>query len=169
MLERHGVPLIEDDVYGDLVGDAARPPACKAFDRSGSVLYCSSVSKALTPGWRTGWIAPGRYYEEVMKIRLANDWAGSPLTEAAVSDFMSRGDYDRHLLRLKSRIKKSVDIVSRTVAAQFPEQTRVVIPQAGFLMWVELPKSINALDVHRAALDAGIGVSPGQLFPRARI
>ncbi|MEX0491854.1 PLP-dependent aminotransferase family protein [Raoultella terrigena] len=164
MLERHGVPLIEDDVYGDLVGDGARPPACKAFDRSGSVLYCSSVSKALTPGWRTGWIAPGRYYEEVMKIRLASDWAGSPLTEAAVSDFMSRGDYDRHLLRLKSRIQKSVDIISRTVAAQFPEQTRVVIPQAGFLMWVELPKSINALDVHRAALEAGIGVSPGQLF-----
>src|SRR5256885_16488570 len=59
LLERAGIPLIEDDVYGDLAGDGQRPPACKAFDGSGNVLYCGSVSKTLAPGWRVGWIAAG--------------------------------------------------------------------------------------------------------------
>src|SRR2546429_7025770 len=54
LLERAGIPLIEDDVYGDLAGDGQRPPACKAFDGSGNVLYCGSVSKTLAPGWRVG-------------------------------------------------------------------------------------------------------------------
>ncbi len=50
LIERAGIPLIEDDVYGDLAGEGQRPPACKAFDQSGSVIYCSSLSKTPCPG-----------------------------------------------------------------------------------------------------------------------
>lgn len=62
LLERAGIPLIEDDVYGDLAGEGQRPPACKAFDQSGNVIYCSSLSKTLAPRWRLGWIAAGRFH-----------------------------------------------------------------------------------------------------------
>lgn len=164
LLEQAGVPLIEDDVYGDLAGDGQRPPACKAFDGSGNVLYCSSVSKTLAPGWRIGWIAPGRFHAQVLKARLAGDWAGAPLLEAAVGEVLASGDYDRHLRRLKTRIQAAVQAVTARVEASFPPGTRISMPCEGFVLWVELPRQVNALEVHRRALELGIGVSPGQLF-----
>jgi len=164
LLDKAGIPLIEDDVYGDLAGESARPSACKAFDASGNVLYCSSVSKTLAPGWRIGWIAPGRFYDRVLQSRLAEDWAGNPLLEAATGDFLASGDYDRHLRRLKPKILRSIRAISGRIAETFPEGTRVSRPAAGFLLWVELPRQIDALEVHSRAREAGIGISPGQLF-----
>lgn len=69
LLDAADIPLIEDDVYGDLVGEGQRPPACKAFDQSGNVIYCSSLSKTLAPGWRIGWVAAGRYFPQVLHGR----------------------------------------------------------------------------------------------------
>lgn len=164
LLERAGIPLIEDDVYGDLAGDGQRPPACKAFDQRGNVIYCSSLSKTLAPGWRIGWIAAGRYHPQVLQARMAGDWAGAPLLETAASDVLASGDYERHLRRLKVRVEKGVRAVIARVEASFPLGTCVTAPEAGFLLWVELPHPINALEVHRRALALGIGVSPGPLF-----
>ncbi|MFU2317265.1 PLP-dependent aminotransferase family protein [Rahnella sp. PCH160] len=164
LIERAGIPLIEDDVYGDLAGEGQRPPACKAFDQSGSVIYCSSLSKTLAPGWRIGWIAAGRYHTQVLQARMAGDWAGSPLLEAAASEILASGDYERHLRRLKLRISEGVHAVIARVEASFPPGTRVAVPTAGFLLWVELPPQLNAWAVYRRALALGIGVSPGPLF-----
>ncbi|SEL60816.1 transcriptional regulator, GntR family [Kosakonia sacchari] len=164
LIERAGIPLIEDDVYGDLAGEGQRPPACKAFDQSGSVIYCSSLSKTLAPGWRIGWVAAGRYHTQVLQARMAGDWAGAPLLEAAASDILASGDYERHLRRLKLRVTEGVQAVIARVKASFPPGTRITVPTAGFLLWIELPHSLNALVVHRRALALGIGVSPGLLF-----
>lgn len=162
--ESAGIPLIEDDVYGDLAGEGQRPPACKAFDHSGNVIYCSSLSKTLAPGWRIGWIVAGRYFDRVLQARMAGDWAGIPLLEAATSDILGSGDYERHLKRLKQRIHKGIQAVIRQIKTSFPPATRMNIPTAGFLLWVELPSQVSALEVHRQALLLGIGVSPGPLF-----
>lgn len=164
LIERAGIPLIEDDVYGDLAGEGQRPPACKAFDQSGSVIYCSSLSKTLAPGWRIGWVAAGRYHTQVLQARMAGDWAGAPLLEAAASNILASGDYDRHLRRLKFRISEGVQAVIARVKASFPQGTRVTVPTAGFLLWIELPHPLNSLVVHRRALALGIGVSHGLLF-----
>lgn len=164
LLARTGTPLIEDDVYGDLAGDGQRPPACKAFDDGGNVLYCGSVSKTLAPGWRIGWVAAGRFHAQVLQGRLAGDWAGAPLLEAAVSDVLASGDYERHLRRLKTRVQAGVQAVTARVQDCFPPDTRVQAPHAGFLLWVQLPHMVDALQVHRRALELGIGVSPGPLF-----
>ncbi|EOI5721973.1 PLP-dependent aminotransferase family protein [Cronobacter dublinensis] len=164
LLAGESLPLIEDDVYGDLAGEAQRPPACKAFYSSGNVIYCSSLSKTLAPGWRIGWIAAGRYHAKVLQARMAGDWAGAPLMEAAASQILANGDYDRHLRRLKLRIAEGVQAVIAQVRTSFPSGTRVAVPEAGFLIWVELPPQTDALEVHRRALAQGIGVSPGPLF-----
>ncbi|AXC30183.1 PLP-dependent aminotransferase family protein [Raoultella sp. X13] len=164
LLAGMGIPLIEDDVYGDLAGDAQRPPACKAFDRCGNVIYCSSLSKTLAPGWRIGWIAAGRYHSTVLQARMAGEWAGAPLIEAAASELLASGDYDRHLRQLKLRIAQGMKAIIAQVETSFPPGTRVAAPEAGFLIWVKLPSKIDALEVHRRALALGIGVSPGPLF-----
>ncbi|MXJ79857.1 aminotransferase-like domain-containing protein [Klebsiella michiganensis] len=164
LLAGKGIPLIEDDVYGDLAGGAQRPPACKAFDREGNVIYCSSLSKTLAPGWRIGWIAAGRYHSAVLQARMAGEWAGAPLIEAAANEIIASGDYDRHLRHLKLRIAEGMRAIITRVEACFPPGTRVAAPEAGFLIWVQLPSRIDALEVHRRALAQGIGVSPGPLF-----
>ncbi|EQB3644530.1 PLP-dependent aminotransferase family protein [Raoultella ornithinolytica] len=164
LLAGMGIPLIEDDVYGDLAGDAQRPPACKAFDRCGNIIYCSSLSKTLAPGWRIGWIAAGRYHSTVLQARMAGEWAGAPLIEAAASEILASGDYDRHLRQLKLRIAQGMQAIIAQVETSFPPGTRVAAPEAGFLIWVKLPSKIDALEVHRRALALGIGVSPGPLF-----
>lgn len=164
LLAGMGIPLIEDDVYGDLAGDAQRPPACKAFDRCGNVIYCSSLSKTLAPGWRIGWIAAGRYHSTVLQARMAGEWAGAPLIEAAASELLASGDYDRHLRQLKLRIAQGMQAIIAQVETSFPPGTRVAAPEAGFLIWVKLPSKIDALEVHRRALALGICVSPGPLF-----
>ncbi|HDC4424935.1 TPA: PLP-dependent aminotransferase family protein, partial [Enterobacter kobei] len=144
LLDAADIPLIEDDVYGDLVGEGQRPPACKAFDQSGNVIYCSSLSKTLAPGWRIGWIAAGRYFPQVLQARMAGDWAGAPLLEAATSEVLASGDYDRHLRRLKRRVAEGIDAVVARVEASFPPGTRVNAPAAGYLLWIELPLQVNA-------------------------
>lgn len=164
MLEAAGVPLIEDDVYGDLAGDETRPPACKAYERDGGVIYCSSVSKTLAPGWRLGWIVAGRRHDVILRARLAQDWAGAPLPEAALADLLAGGDYDRHLARLKPRVARARGAIASRVEETFPAGVRLTRPQAGYLLWVELPAPLDAMEVWRRARAAGVGVSPGPMF-----
>jgi len=169
LLTRAGIPLIEDDVYGDLGRGDPRPPACKAFDTTGIVLYCTSISKTLAPGWRIGWIAAGRYHQRVLQARLEESLAGSPLIESALAEFFAGGDYDRHLRRFRAKVQAGVRAVASRVEARFPAGTRISRPTAGYLLWVELPSYVDALHVHRRALAEGISVSPGHLFsPQSR-
>lgn len=158
-----GVPLIEDDVYGDLA-DEPRPPPCKAFDRDGGVILVSSVSKTSAPGWRIGWVAAGRWSETVLAHRFADSWAGSPLFEAALAAHLASGDHERHLRRLRTRLDRCRRAVGARIEAAFPSGTRVSAPAAGLLLWLELPEGVDALEVHAHALAEGIGVSPGHLF-----
>jgi DNA-binding transcriptional MocR family regulator len=164
LLERECVPLIEDDIFGDLAGPGPRPPACKAFDESGNVLYCSSFSKSLAPGWRIGWIAAGRFHDAVLRLRWHESLAGTTLLEDATADLLARGEYRRHLRRLLPRIESSVRAMTARVEASFPPGTRIARPTAGYLLWIELPESVDALEVHRRAATEGIGVAPGHLF-----
>ncbi|KAG0775957.1 hypothetical protein G6F22_012927 [Rhizopus arrhizus] len=70
LLARHDIPLIEDDVYGELYFGAARPVPAKAYDKQGLVLHCSSFSKCLAPGYRIGWASAGRYAQRVQRLKL---------------------------------------------------------------------------------------------------
>jgi DNA-binding transcriptional MocR family regulator len=169
VLAKSRIPLIEDDIYGDLCATEPRSPPCKAFDETDNVLYCSSISKTLAPGWRVGWIAGGRFHEALVQARLQEALAGAPLFEAALADYLRGSDYDRHLIRLRNRVRGAVRAVATRAEATFPIGTRVGYPRDGFLLWVELPTSCDALNVHARALAEGISVSPGHLFsPQSR-
>jgi DNA-binding transcriptional MocR family regulator len=164
LLDQARVPLIEDDVYGDLAQGDPRPGACKACDETGNVLYCSSVSKVLAPGWRIGWIAAGRHHERVLQLRWEESLAGNPMIEAGLAAFIASGEYHRHVRRLRPRLAASLRAISARVEAAFPQGTRLSRPQAGFLLWVELPPEVDALAVHQHALAEGISVVPGHVF-----
>lgn len=168
LLARHGVPLIEDDVYGELHADLRRPPPAKAFDTQGLVLYCSSFSKCLAPGYRVGWAAAGRYARTVQRLKMMSSLATAIAPQLAIADYLAQGGYERHLRQLRAVLAQEQQRVRRLVERHFPAGTRVTRPAGGYFLWLELPPSVNALDLHRQALPLGISTAPGVLFSADR-
>lgn len=164
MLARRDVPLIEDDVYGDLGFGPHRPLSTKAFDEKGLVLHCASFSKTLAPGYRVGWIEPGRFQDRVEALKSLFNIATASPTQLAVSEFLTSGGYDRHLRSLRQTYAKQVAAARAAVGRWFPPGTTVTRPEGGFVLWIELPSSVDAFAVYQGALEKGIGVAPGCLF-----
>ena len=164
MLAEKGIPLIEDDINGDLGHAGGRPKAAKAFDEEGLVLLCSSFSKTLAPGYRVGWIAPGRFGDAILRLKTLANFANPTPTQLAIADFLANGGYDRHLRKFRRALANNVAMVTQAVSLSFPEGTRVTRPSGGFVIWAELPGSCDGLEVYERALKAGITIAPGPLF-----
>jgi DNA-binding transcriptional MocR family regulator len=164
LLAKHDIPLIEDDVYGDLAFGAVRPTALKTHDEKGLVLYCSSFSKTLAPGYRIGWIAPGRFRSKIIQLKSLFNIATATPTQLAVAEFLTNGGYDHHLRKLRRTYARQVDQVRDAVGRHFPLGTRVSRPEGGFVVWVELPEEANALKLYEAAVKEGISIAPGPIF-----
>jgi DNA-binding transcriptional MocR family regulator len=164
LLAKHQVPLIEDDIYGDLAFDLHRPKAAKAFDRTGMVLLCSSFSKVFAPGFRVGWVEAGRFRDAVERLKFLFTIATPSLPQLVVANFLESSGYDRYLRRLRLAFSEQVQATSQAIAKYFPSGTRLTRPAGGYLLWVELPKAVNALKLFRQALDENITILPGQIF-----
>ncbi len=167
LTRRHDIPVIEDDVYGELVWDGSHPRPLRSFSgpsEDNHVLLVSSVSKTLAPGYRVGWIAGGRWHDRVVRLKYGQSLACPTLPGMAVAEFLSSGGYDRHLRRLRSALAGNVERYREAIALQFPDGTRVSSPRGGFVLWVELPAGVDALALHEAALRKRIVVAPGPLF-----
>ena len=164
IVARRGIPLIEDDVYGELAFGAARPRTVKAFDRDGSVMLCGSFSKTLAPGYRIGFAAPGRWRERVELLKFSVNVATTTLVQRAVARFLRGGGYDRHLRGLREQLSRVTARTAAAVADAFPAGTRVSHPRGGCFLWVEMPEAVDALELHARALDAGVSIAPGPLF-----
>ncbi|MGE8658479.1 MAG: PLP-dependent aminotransferase family protein [Achromobacter sp.] len=164
LLARHEIPLIEDDVYGELYFGAARPVPAKAFDKHGLVLHCSSFSKCLAPGYRIGWASAGRYTQRVQRLKLSSTLSASSPAQGALAEYLEQGGYDRHLRRLRETLQAQQELMANAIAREFPAGTRVTRPRGGFFLWLEMPAAVDALALHRQALARGISVAPGPIF-----
>lgn len=168
MLATRNIPLIEDDVYGDLYFGDQRPGIAKCYDQQQQVLSCSSFSKTLAPGFRMGWVAGGQYHEKLLEWKQATSSAAPSLQQLATAEFLRSGQYDRHLVRLRKAFRSQVEKARFMIARLFPEGTRISDPSGGFVLWIELPRNINCFDVYNEALQHHIGITPGMLFSATR-
>jgi len=164
LAQRYALPVIEDDIYGDLHFGDRRPSLLRAFDDGSHVLTASSFSKTVAPGYRVGWLLAGRWREGANSLKHALSMATATLPQLVMADFLENGAYERHLRRLRSAYHAQVERMRHAIAQHFPAGTRVSEPRGGFLLWVQLPDRVQAIDVYRAALDAGVRVAPGNLF-----
>lgn len=164
LLVEHDLPLIEDDIYGDLYFGDARPKPVKAFDRDDRVLYCSSFSKTIAPGYRIGFVTAGRYGREVAALKTAHTASTASPMQRAVAEFIDQGGYEKHLRSLRRQYRDNLTRMRQAVANAFPDGTQVTNPQGGFLLWVEMPGEINATCLSDQAYDHGISIAPGTLF-----
>jgi DNA-binding transcriptional MocR family regulator len=167
LLAQHEIPLIEDDISGEIYFSEQRPAVAKAFDRKGLVLLCSSFSKDVCPGYRVGWTAPGRVKSMVDWLKFASNGVTASLPQMAVAEFIACGSYDHHLRRLRREYAFNVEQMTQAVVRYFPEGTRVTRPSGGFVLWVQLPETVDSLDLYRQALRVGVTLAPGYIFSAA--
>ncbi len=164
LLAKQDIPLIEDDVYGDLAYGPSSPPSTKAFDEKGLVLYCSSFSKTLAPGYRVGWIVPGRFKEKVAQLKVVFNIATASPNQLAIAEFLTNGGYDHHLRTLRRLYSRQTHQLRNAIGRYFPPGTRVSRPEGGYILWVELPDGYNAFRLYELALQEGISIAPGRIF-----
>lgn len=164
LLATYNIPLIEDDVYGDTYFGDKRPKCCKSFDKEGNVLLCSSVSKTLAPGYRVGWIAPGKYKEQILRLKLVHSISSTTISHEAVGNFLKTGRYDHHLRQLRRTLQENYQHFARAIAEYFPEGTKVSRPQGGLALWVEFDKHIDTTELYDLALKKRISIAPGRMF-----
>jgi DNA-binding transcriptional MocR family regulator len=164
LLEHYNVPLIEDDLYGDVHFTKSRPKTCKTYDESGLVLWCGSVSKTLAPGYRVGWIAPGKYFEKIKRLKLNHSISSPTLTHEAVASFLENGRYEHHLRRLREVLYANSLQYIKAISSYFPEDTKVSRPRGGFILWVELNPKIDTYQLYQLAMKHHISIAPGRMF-----
>ncbi|CDG83656.1 aminotransferase-like domain-containing protein [Janthinobacterium agaricidamnosum] len=164
LLARYNVPLIEDDVYGELYFGGKRPVPAKAFDTEGLVMHCSSFSKCLAPGYRVGWVAAGRFARQVARHKLTTTLNTPAPTQGALALYLESGGYDHHLRLLRHALARQQASFMEAVGRYFPAGTRATRPRGGYFLWLELPNGVDALKVHQLALAQGVSVAPGPIF-----
>ena len=164
IVTHHRVPLVEDDIYGELPFDGPRPRAAKSFDTEGLVIYCSSYSKTISPGFRVGWTLPGRFHEQLLWLKSMTSIAAPSIPQLAIAAYLQEGGYDRRLRRLSKVYRDNHARVIAAIGRYFPAGTRATQPTGGQLLWVEMPRGVSGVKLYEQVAEHRISVAPGVMF-----
>ena len=163
LLNRHEIPVIEDDISAEVYFTGNRRPSLlKTYDRKDLVLTCSSFSKTLAPGFRIGWALPGKHFKDrVLRLKAGSTVCSSGLDQEIMARFLAGGTLERHMRSLRSTLKTQVLKTALAVQKFFPSGTRFSFPEGGSLLWVELPGKADGMTMYQAALKRQISILPG--------
>ncbi|MBX3010298.1 MAG: PLP-dependent aminotransferase family protein [Caldilineaceae bacterium] len=163
--ERHGIVLIEDDIYARLAYDGETPPAMKQVDRSGVVIYTTSESKVLFPGLRIGTIvAPRPLHERILALRRATDLCGSSILQRAFAHFVQQKGLQQHLRRVLPIYRRRRDVMVTMLRRTMPPGVSWSEPAGGYCIWLTLPRLSTLHDLPQAALQQGLAIAAGDVF-----
>ncbi len=159
-----GIAVIEDDPYRELVEGELSPQSLKAWDRDGTVIHCTSFNKTLAPGMRVGWMTGGRWHARIAMLKFAQTRHNEPLSQAVLADWLQTQAHERHLRRLRERLRMQRERMAQQIANAFPAGTRFSPPRGGLSLWIELPRVVSSMALFDAALADGIRIMPGAVF-----
>lgn len=163
---RHQIPVIEDATFADLHFEG-ECQAAQGFDESGLVMLCASLTKTIAPGMRIGWVDGGRFSEQIGYLKRVSSIGQPQVMELALAEYLASGGVAKHLRRTRRIMQAQVHRMAENIDRVFPGGTSVALPSGGFLLWVELPRQVDALVLQERAIELGIGVAPGVLFSPA--
>ena len=164
IITKNNIPLIEDDIYGELYFGKNRPRTCKYYDTKGMVMHCSSLTKSLAPGYRIGWTIPGKFHDQVKQIKRINNISSPTLTQAAIAHFLQNGRYEYHLKNLRKALYTQCLRYMQAIVQYFPEDTKVSRPHGGFVLWIQLNKKVDGFKLRTEAMKHHISITPGKIF-----
>ena len=131
LLAEHNVYLIEDDVYSELYFSQSKPKPAQLYSAKGLVMTCSSFSKTAAPGYRVGWLLPGKFEEKAKRIKRAQSYSTPILQQLTLNEYIANGDYDRHLCVLRKTLVYNCERMRALVAEHFPPEVCISKPQGG--------------------------------------
>jgi DNA-binding transcriptional MocR family regulator len=155
--------ILEDEIYGELSEiEGLRP--IRSYDDGSTVSYVMSFSKTVAPGIRVGVCVPGGNTDRFAQLKCQQDMHSATLCEVAFRKYLEDADLDSHLKYLKALNRQRREIGRKLIEQYFPEGTIIWIPDGGFLLWVEVPPSIDIEAVYQAALSKNVAFSRGKSF-----
>ncbi|MBC7778807.1 MAG: PLP-dependent aminotransferase family protein [Proteobacteria bacterium] len=168
MAAAHDIALIEDVVYNELAVQDDKRRAIQSFDDTGHVMLCGSFTKTIAPGIRLGWMHGGRWHDKVARLQAVTSGTNTPVMETALAELISQTGQEAAYRQLRTAIASRVDQARSLIAASFPKGTRVTDPPGGYILWVELPPTVDGLEVYEACIAERICVAPGSLFSTSK-
>ena len=163
-----GFTLIETDIYGETYFSDERPPVLKSFDTRDEVILCSAFTKTVAPGYRVGWMAPGKHFKTAQAHKFHTSITGAMLPQEVLAEFIRDGGYDHHMRKLRAALKLQAQQMADAVARHFPAGCKLSRPQGGFMLWIELPPQVDSRRVFEQARHEHIGCAPGATFSCSR-
>ncbi|MEE9477968.1 MAG: PLP-dependent aminotransferase family protein [Roseateles sp.] len=161
---RVGVPVVEDNPYGDLWFDQPPPAALSSLWPEGS-LYLGSFSKVLTPGFRLGYlIAPPELYPKLLQAKQAADLHTPGFNQRVVHEVIRDGFLEAHIPSIRARYKANRDAMATALRSHLPAGCEWQAPEGGMFFWIRLPVGLDAMALLPKAVDAGIAYVPGAAF-----
>lgn len=167
LARRHAVPVIEDDPYGELRYDGAEIPSLLALDPGpdSPVVYLSTFSKVLFPGFRLGFVAaPPPVVERLAWEKTLVDLDSNPLAQWAVAEYLGRGLLDAHLAAVRRVYPARRDALAAALTREAAEHLTWRLPEGGFYLWARLAAGLRAREVLAEGAAAGVAFVPGDLF-----
>ncbi len=164
LCERHAIPVIEDDSYGAFHASPADARPLKAWDTSGNVIYCSSLSKSLSPGARIGWLVGGKWQNRIAMLMYAVSRHQEEVPQLAMADYLAGNGFVRQMRRTQAQLARQRKLLADAIERYFPRGTHLTRPDAGLVLWVSLPGRPDTDRLFELALDEGIRISPGSMF-----
>jgi 2-aminoadipate transaminase len=176
--DRYGIPLVEDDPYGELRFEGEPLPLLLALDAErrgspptgdglahGHVIYTSTFSKTLAPGLRLGWVvAPAEVIRCLVMAKQGVDLHTATFTQMVAYEVARDGFLDRHIQKIRAVYRERRDHMVQAMARYFPPGVRWTRPQGGLFLWVTLPESIDAAEMLRDAIAEKVAYVPGAPF-----
>ena len=161
---RLGLPIVEDNPYGDLWFDAPPPPPLSARDPDGC-LYLGSFSKVLAPGLRLGFlVAPKALYPKLLQAKQAADLHSPGFNQRMIAEVMKGGFLDRHVPTIRALYKSQRDAMRAALQREMPDDVRWNTPDGGMFLWAHLPQGMSAVDLLPKAVDKNVAFVPGAAF-----
>lgn len=162
---RYGIPVVEDNPYGELRFEGTPLPALKAFDEAGLVIGLGTFSKVFCPGMRLAWIAVDHpTYEKFVILKQGADLHTSTLHQLQMCRYMERYDLNEDVARIIPVYKERRDAMAEALDQHLPPGVRFARPAGGLFLWVELPERLSARTLLEACLEQNVAFVPGGAF-----
>jgi 2-aminoadipate transaminase len=175
LADKYGVPVVEDDPYGQLRYEGDHLPSIVVLDSQirdndtpcyrGNVIYLSTFSKTLAPGLRLGWvIAPPEVISKLVQAKQGADLHTATFNQMVAYEVSRGGFLDRHIHLIRKVYGERREVMLASMDRFFPPEVEWTHPQGGLFLWGTLPSYMDANDLLRACLDRKVAFVPGEHF-----
>lgn len=161
----YGVPVLEDNPYGELRFEGEELPSLISLDREDCVLNTGTFSKIFCPGYRVGWIAgPKDIIRQYVIVKQGTDLQSNTLAQMELFKYLELYDIDEHIEKMRAVYKRRCELMLEGMASEFPASVHFTRPQGGLFAWVEMPEEINARELLEKCLEEDVAFVPGGAF-----